>query len=171
MQTLRYDVQKEFSGKLQAECEKSAETIRELQAALKKHRETIVRRDQALLQFNETKQALEKWRAECVRQKELLAALRDTVSRRDASLEKLKLERETTVRKTEHLQQLLAEQKSVIDRRETEYRQQKELLAALRDTVSYGAMRHWKNRNDVLRNYPFHWKSTGRQLINGTPPS
>ena len=136
MQTLRYDVQKEFSGKLQAECEKSAETIRELQAALKKHRETIVRRDQALLQFNETKQALEKWRAECVRQKELLAALRDTVSRRDASLEKLKLERETTVRKTEHLQQLLAEQKSVIDRRETEYRQQKELLAALRDTVS-----------------------------------
>ena len=136
MQTLRYDVQKEFSGKLQAECEKSAETIRELQAALKKHRETIVRRDQALLQFNETKQALEKWRAECVRQKELLAALRDTVARRDASLEKLKLERETTVRKTEHLQQLLAEQKSVIDRRETEYRQQKELLAALRDTVS-----------------------------------
>ncbi len=136
MQTLRHDVQKEFSGKLQAECEKSAETIRELQAALKKHRETIVRRDQALLQFNETKQALEKWRAECVRQKELLAALRDTVSRRDASLEKLKLERETTVRKTEHLQQLLAEQKSVIDRRETEYRQQKELLAALRDTVS-----------------------------------
>ena len=136
MQTLRYDVQKEFSGKLQAECEKSAETIRELQAALKKHRETIVRRDQALLQFNETKQALEKWRAECVRQKELLAALRDTVSRRDASLEKLKLERETTVRKMEHLQQLLAEQKSVIDRRETEYRQQKELLAALRDTVS-----------------------------------
>lgn len=136
MQTLRYDVQKEFSGKLQAECEKSAETIRELQAALKKHRETIVRRDQALLQFNETKQALEKWRAECVRQKELLAALRDTVSRRDASLEKLKLERETTVRKTEHLQQLLAEQKSLIDRRETEYRQQKELLAALRDTVA-----------------------------------
>ena len=136
MQTLRYDVQKEFSGKLQAECEKSAETIRELQAALKKHRETIVRRDQALLQFNETKQALEKWRAECVRQKELLAALRDTVARRDASLEKLKLERETTVRKMEHLQQLLAEQKSVIDRRETEYRQQKELLAALRDTVS-----------------------------------
>ena len=136
MQTLRYDVQKEFSGKLQAECEKSAETIRELQAALKKHRETIVRRDQALLQFNETKQALEKWRAECVRQKELLAALRDTVARRDASLEKLKLERETTVRKTEHLQQLLAEQKSVIDRRETEYRQQKELLAALRDTVA-----------------------------------
>jgi len=136
MQTLRHDVQKEFSGKLQAECEKSAETIRELQAALKKHRETIVRRDQALLQFNETKQALEKWRAECVRQKELLAALRDTVARRDASLEKLKLERETTVRKTEHLQQLLAEQKSVIDRRETEYRQQKELLAALRDTVS-----------------------------------
>ena len=136
MQTLRHDVQKEFSGKLQAECEKSAETIRELQAALKKHRETIVRRDQALLQFNETKQALEKWRAECVRQKELLAALRDTVSRRDASLEKLKLERETTVRKMEHLQQLLAEQKSVIDRRETEYRQQKELLAALRDTVS-----------------------------------
>ena len=136
MQTLRHDVQKEFSGKLQAECEKSAETIRELQAALKKHRETIVRRDQALLQFNETKQALEKWRAECVRQKELLAALRDTVSRRDASLEKLKLERETTVRKTEHLQQLLAEQKSLIDRRETEYRQQKELLAALRDTVS-----------------------------------
>ena len=136
MQTLRYDVQKEFSGKPQAECEKSAETIRELQAALKKHRETIVRRDQALLQFNETKQALEKWRAECVRQKELLAALRDTVARRDASLEKLKLERETTVRKTEHLQQLLAEQKSVIDRRETEYRQQKELLAALRDTVS-----------------------------------
>ena len=136
MQTLRYDVQKEFSGKLQAECKKSAETIRELQAALKKHRETIVRRDQALLQFNETKQALEKWRAECVRQKELLAALRDTVARRDASLEKLKLERETTVRKTEHLQQLLAEQKSVIDRRETEYRQQKELLAALRDTVS-----------------------------------
>ena len=136
MQTLRHDVQKEFSGKLQAECEKSAETIRELQAALKKHRETIVRRDQALLQFNETKQALEKWRAECVRQKELLAALRDTVSRRDASLEKLKLERETTVRKTEHLQQLLAEQKSLIDRRETEYRQQKELLAALRDTVA-----------------------------------
>ena len=136
MQTLRYDVQKEFSGKLQAECEKSAETIRELQAALKKHRETIVRRDQALLQFNETKQALEKWRAECVRQKELLAALRDTVARRDASLEKLKLERETTVRKTEHLQQLLAEQKSLIDRRETEYRQQKELLAALRDTVA-----------------------------------
>ena len=136
MQTLRHDVQKEFSGKLQAECEKSAETIRELQAALKKHRETIVRRDQALLQFNETKQALEKWRAECVRQKELLAALRDTVARRDASLEKLKLERETTVRKTEHLQQLLAEQKSLIDRRETEYRQQKELLAALRDTVS-----------------------------------
>ena len=136
MQTLRHDVQKEFSGKLQAECEKSAETIRELQAALKKHRETIVRRDQALLQFNETKQALEKWRAECVRQKELLAALRDTVARRDASLEKLKLERETTVRKMEHLQQLLAEQKSVIDRRETEYRQQKELLAALRDTVS-----------------------------------
>ena len=136
MQTLRHDVQKEFSGKLQAECEKSAETIRELQAALKKHRETIVRRDQALLQFNETKQALEKWRADCVRQKELLAALRDTVARRDASLEKLKLERETTVRKTEHLQQLLAEQKSVIDRRETEYRQQKELLAALRDTVS-----------------------------------
>ena len=136
MQTLRHDVQKEFSGKLQAECEKSAETIRELQAALKKHRETIVRRDQALLQFNETKQALEKWRAECVRQKELLAALRDTVARRDASLEKLKLERETTVRKTEHLQQLLAEQKSLIDRRETEYRQQKELLAALRDTVA-----------------------------------
>ena len=136
MQTLRYDVQKEFSGKLQAECEKSAETIRELQAALKKHRETIVRRDQALLQFNETKQALEKWRAECVRQKELLAALRDTVARRDASLEKLKLERETTVRQTEHLQQLLAEQKSLIDRRETEYRQQKELLAALRDTVA-----------------------------------
>ena len=136
MHTLRHDVQKEFSGKLQAECEKSAETIRELQAALKKHRETIVRRDQALLQFNETKQALEKWRAECVRQKELLAALRDTVARRDASLEKLKLERETTVRKMEHLQQLLAEQKSVIDRRETEYRQQKELLAALRDTVS-----------------------------------
>ena len=136
MQTLRHDVQKEFSGKLQAECEKSAETIRELQAALKKHRETIVRRDQALLQFNETKQALEKWRAECVRQKELLAALRDTVSRRDASLEKLKLERETTVRKTEHLQQLLAEQKSVIDGPATNERHTMALHAALRNSVS-----------------------------------
>ena len=120
MQTLRHDVQKEFSGKLQAECEKSAETIRELQAALKKHRETIVRRDQALLQFNETKQALEKWRAECVRQKELLAALRDTVARRDASLEKLKLEREALVQKTECMHRLLEERNSVIDKRNAE---------------------------------------------------
>lgn len=46
--------------------------------------------------------------------------LRDTVARRDASLEKLKLEREALVQKTECMHRLLEERNGVIDKRNAE---------------------------------------------------
>ena len=68
----------------------------------------------------EQKSLIDRRETEYRQQKELLAALRDTVARRDASLEKLKLEREALVQKTECMHRLLEERNSVIDKRNAE---------------------------------------------------